>query len=79
MLLFRCGAMVAHSTVNRVVTGSSPVTGAKNKKGCLPLMGVALFIFMINKKIDDQQLSKVYRKVQEIFCGTLFGETDHKG
>ena len=34
MLLFRCGAMVAHSTVNRVVTGSSPVTGAKNKKGC---------------------------------------------
>ena len=73
MLLFRCGAMVAHSTVNRVVTGSSPVTGAKNKKGCLPLMGVALFIFMINKKIDDQQLSKVYRKVQEIFCGTLFG------
>jgi hypothetical protein len=37
------------------------------------LMGVALFIFMINKKIDDQQLSKVYRKVQEIFCGTLFG------
>lgn len=73
MLLFRCGAMVAHSTVNRVVTGSSPVTGAKNKKGCLPLMGVALFIFMINKKIDDQPLSKVYRKVQEIFCGTLFG------
>ncbi len=46
MLLFRCGAMVAHSTVNRVVTGSSPVTGAKNKKGCLPLMGVALFIFI---------------------------------
>jgi len=37
------------------------------------LMGVALFIFIINKKIDDQQLSKVYRKVQEIFCGTLFG------
>jgi hypothetical protein len=37
------------------------------------LMGVALFIFMINKKIDDQPLSKVYRKVQEIFCGTLFG------
>ena len=73
MLLFRCGAMVAHSTVNRVVTGSSPVTGAKNKKGCLPLMGVVLFIFMINKKIDDQPLSKVYRKAQEIFCGTLFG------
>ena len=71
--------MVAHSTVNRVVTGSSPVTGAKNKKGCLPLMGVALFIFMINKNIDDQQLSKVYRKVQEIFWGTLFGLTDHKG
>ena len=71
MLLFRCGAMVAHSTVNRVVTGSSPVTGAKNKKGCLPLMGVALFI--INKKIDDQQLSEVYRKVQEIFCCILFG------
>ena len=46
MLLFRCGAMVAHSTVNRVVTGSSPVTGAKNKKGCLPLMGVVLFIFI---------------------------------
>ena len=73
MLLFRCGAMVAHSTVNRVVTGSSPVTGAKNKKGCLPLMGVALFIFMINKKIDDQQLFKVCRTAQEIFCGTLFG------
>lgn len=73
MLLFRCGAMVAHSTVNRVVTGSSPVTGAKNKKGCLPLMGVVLFIFMINKKIDDQPFSKVYRKVQEIFCCILFG------
>ena len=73
MLLFRCGAMVAHSTVNRVVTGSSPVTGAKNKKGWIPLIGVALFIFMINKKIDDQQLSQVYRKVPEIFCGTLFG------
>ena len=55
MLLFRCGAMVAHSTVNRVVTGSSPVTGAKNKK------------------IDDQQFSRVDRKEQEIFCGTLFG------
>ena len=47
MLLFRCGAMVAHSTVNRVVTGSSPVTGAKNKKGCsLSYKGAALFNFI---------------------------------
>ena len=47
MLLFRCGAMVAHSTVNRVVTGSSPVTGAKNKKGCLPLKGKQPFLFSL--------------------------------
>ena len=59
MLLFRCGAMVAHSTVNRVVTGSSPVTGAKNKKGCLPLMGVALFIFIINKMTNSYLKSTV--------------------
>ena len=43
--VFRCGAMAAHSTVNRVVTGSSPVTGAKNKKGCIPLKGNSPFYF----------------------------------
>ncbi len=32
-LPFRCGAMVAQSAVNRCVTGSSPVTGAKYSKG----------------------------------------------
>ena len=36
--------MVAHSTVNRVVTGSSPVTGAKDKKGRFPyIKGSGLF------------------------------------
>ena len=72
MLLFRCGAMVAHSTVNRVVTGSSPVTGAKNKKGWIPLKGdTALFIFIINIQMDGQQLSKVYILARGIFCGTF--------
>ena len=72
MLLFRCGAMVAHSTVNRVVTGSSPVTGAKNKKGCIPLKrDTALFIFIINLQMDGQQLSKVYILARGIFCGTF--------
>ena len=71
MLLFRCGAMVAHSTVNRVVTGSSPVTGAKNKKGCLPLMGVVLFIFMINKKKMINRYLKSTVKYKR-YSGILF-------
>ena len=36
--------MVAHSTVNRVVTGSSPVTGAINRKAVFP-QGGGLFCF----------------------------------
>ena len=58
MLLFRCGAMVAHSTVNRVVTGSSPVTGAKNKKGCSLSYskGAALFNF-IRKTLLHRRLT----------------------
>lgn len=49
--------MVAQSTVNRCVTGSSPVTGAMNRKAGLPFGG-RLFLKRINE-IDPLRLGNV--------------------
>jgi hypothetical protein len=53
--------MVAHSTVNRVVTGSSPVTGAKNKKGRFLLEGDDPFLVILVKFIFISKLLKALK------------------